>query len=573
MLKHAAAELLQPLVQLPMEELLRSLELPPKPELGDYAYPCFPLAKRRRQAAHLIAAEIAAQVNDQGRDGVRAEAAGGYVNLYFDPTVQAPKLLERMLQPDYGRLHTGAGKRVVIDMSSPNIAKPFGIGHLRSTVIGNALANLYKQAGYEVEKVNHLGDWGTQFGKLIAAYRHWGDEEALRRQPIEESLKLYVKFHEEAERHPELEDEAREWFRKLEQGDAETLALWSYFVDVSMEEFNRVYERLGVQFDHVLGESFYNDKMGAVVERLTELGLLEESDGAMVVRLDEEGMPPCLILKSNGTTIYPTRDLATAIYRKGMMGADKLLYVVGAEQQLHFRQVYAVLRKMGYAWAEDCEHVAFGLMTFNGKKMSTRRGKVVFLDEVLNEAVAKAMAIVEEKNPQSPDKESIAEAIGVGAIVFGDVKNSRMLSVDFQLEEALRFEGETAPYMQYTYARTLRLLEKGRDLDVTGGQDDAEAAAGPVQGLHLSGPEAWACVKTLSQFEETVAAAVQHNEPSLFVRLLLEAAKQFNRFYHHEPILVDDPEARRAKLALTAAVSNVLRQGLRIIGIQTPARI
>ncbi|MGG4398267.1 arginine--tRNA ligase [Paenibacillus thiaminolyticus] len=577
MLKHDAAELLQPFVQLPIEELLRSLELPPKPELGDYAYPCFPLAKQRRQAPHQIAAEIATQVNEQGRDGVRAEAAGGYVNLFFDPAAQAPKLLDRMLQPDYGRLQTGAGKRVVIDMSSPNIAKPFGIGHLRSTVIGNALANLYMQAGYEVEKVNHLGDWGTQFGKLIAAYKHWGDEEALRRQPIEESLKLYVKFHEEAEQQPELEDEAREWFRKLEQGDAETLALWSYFVDVSMEEFNRVYERLGVQFDHVLGESFYNDKMGAVVERLTELDLLEESDGAMVVRLDEEGMPPCLILKSNGTTIYPTRDLATAIYRKEVMGADKLLYVVGAEQQLHFRQVYAVLRKMGYTWAEDCEHVAFGLMTFNGKKMSTRRGKVVFLDEVLNEAVGKAEGIVEEKNPQSPDKESIAEAIGVGAIVFGDVKNSRMLSVDFQLDEALRFEGETAPYMQYTYARTLRLLEKGQEMNGTGAQDGAqdadEAADAPLQGLHLSGPEAWACVKTLSLFEETVAAAVQHNEPSLFVRMLLEVAKQFNRFYHNEPILVADPEARRAKLALTAAVSRILRQGLHIIGIRTPARI
>ena len=575
MLKVIAAKALAPMLNMSQEDIIESLEEPPRADMGDLAFPCFPLAKAWKRAPQQIAADVVKQVNEQhGGEGMRAEAAGGYVNVFFDPAVLSGALLHDMLQPTYGQPALGNGKRIVIDMSSPNIAKPFGIGHLRSTMIGNALMNLYRTAGYEVMNVNHLGDWGTQFGKLIAAYKHWGNDDLLQQKPIEESLKLYVQFHEEAERHPELEDEAREWFRKLEDGDEETVRLWTYFVDVSMKEFERVYERLGVGFDYVLGESFYNDKMDAVVKQLQEKGLLEESDGAMVVRLDEEGMPPCLILKSNGTTIYPTRDLATAIYRKEVMKADKLLYVVGAEQRLHFQQVFTVLGKMGYEWARDCKHVAFGLMTVDGKKMSTRRGKVVFLNEVLDEAKGKALAIVEEKNPTLHEKEQIAEAIGVGSIVFGDLKNSRTLSVDFSLDEALRFEGETGPYVQYTYARTVRLLEKGLETMGESGlekyaADQAKAAANP----YLAGKEAWACMKSLSQYEQIIASAIASNEPSILARYLLDVAKHFNRFYNHESILVENEAEKSAKLLLVAAVSRILQHGLHLLGMKTPKRV
>jgi arginyl-tRNA synthetase len=456
MLIAIAARLLAPHVSLSVEEIAVKLEIPPNPKLGDVAFPCFTLSKEFKLAPAVIAGQLAAAVNQLG-EGVRAETAGGYLNLFFDPVRWAGHIIDAAMADGYGRSEAGAGRHVVIDMSSPNIAKPFGIGHLRSTMIGNALVNLYRSAGCRVTSVNHLGDWGTQFGKLIAAYRHWGDRRKLEAEPIKESLRLYVKFHEEAE----AEDEARDWFRKLETGDEETQELWQFFVAESLKEFNRVYDRLGVSFDLLLGESFYNDKMGAVVQRLRDLSLLEESDGAQVVRLDELQMPPCLILKSDGTTIYPTRDLATAIYRKNELDADQLLYVVGAEQTLHFQQVFAVLRKMGADWQEQCRHVAFGLIKYEGRKMSTRKGKVVFLDEVLDEAVSKALGVIEAKNPALPQKEQVAEAIGVGAILFGDLKNRRMLSVDFNLEEALSFEGETGPYLQYTYARILSLLRKG----------------------------------------------------------------------------------------------------------------
>ncbi|MFW5435326.1 arginine--tRNA ligase [Paenibacillus apiarius] len=575
MLKDFAAKALAPMLNMPQADIIKSLEEPPKAEMGDLAFPCFPVAKAWKRAPQQIAADVVKLVNEQhGEEGIRAEAAGGYVNLFFDPAMLSAALLHSMLQPAYGQPALGHGKRIVIDMSSPNIAKPFGIGHLRSTMIGNALMNLYRTAGYEVMNVNHLGDWGTQFGKLIAAYKHWGNDELLQQQPIEESLKLYVQFHEEAECQPELEDEAREWFRKLEDGDEETVRLWTYFVDISMKEFERVYERLGVGFDYVLGESFYNDKMDAVVEQLQQKGLLEESDGALVVRLDEEGMPPCLILKSNGTTIYPTRDLATAIYRKEVMKADKLLYVVGAEQRLHFQQVFTVLKKMGYEWAGDCEHVAFGLMTVDGKKMSTRRGKVVFLNEVLDEAAGKAKAIVEEKSPSLHDKEQIAEAIGAGSVVFGDLKNSRTLSVDFSLDEALRFEGETGPYLQYTYARTARLLEKGLETMGASGlekyaAEQAKAAANP----YVAGKEAWACTKTLSQYEQIIVSAIASNEPSILARYLLDVAKQFNRFYNHEAILVENEAEKSAKLVLVAAASRILQHGLHLLGMKTPQRV
>lgn len=570
MLMQWAADCLKPLVPLDAAQIERLMERPPRPELGDAAFPCFALAKQLKQAPQAIAADIAAKL--RGKEGeIRAVAEGPYVNLFFEPAAWGPRILKEALLPAYGRSAEGRGTKVAIDMSSPNIAKPFGVGHLRSTMIGNALANLYRASSYDVVTVNHLGDWGTQFGKLIAAFKRWGDKASLERDPIRESLKLYVKFHDELEEEPELDEEARAWFRKLEEGDEEAGALRRYFVDASLQEFDRVYARLGISFDYVLGESFYNDKMTAVVDTLSERGLLEDSDGAKVVRLDAQGMPPCLIMKSDGTTIYATRDLATAFYRTRELGADRLLYVVGSEQSLHFQQVFAVLDALEAGWADRCEHVAFGLMKFEGKKMSTRRGKVVFLDDVLDEAVRKAEAIIAEKNPELPHAAEVAAAVGVGAIVFGDLKNSRQLEVNFSLEDALRFEGETGPYVQYTYARAVSLLDKGLQLypNEYGGDDQDDG----IRPEALVGHLAWECLKQLTEYPDAIRSAVRENEPSILARYLLETSKKFNRYYRHERVLSGDEEESRTRLLLTAAIAGVLKSGLALLGIQAPRQL
>ncbi|WP_274648505.1 arginine--tRNA ligase [Paenibacillus humicola] len=568
LLKWAAAKL-EGIVPLPEDNIYALLELPPRPELGDAAFPCFTLARPLAKPPARIAAELAERLNGAGGEGIRAEAAGPYLNLFFEPACWGPKLMEAALDPAFGTSDRRAGERVVIDLSSPNIAKPFGVGHLRSTMIGSALARLYRASGYDVVTVNHIGDWGTQFGKLLEAYLRWGDEEALKRDPIRESLKLYVRFHEEAERDPQLEEEGRRRFWMLENGDPEALRLWRFFVTFSMEEFERVYARLGVTFDHTLGESFYNGKMDAVVRRLAELGLLEESDGAQVVRLDDKAMPPCLIVKSDGTTIYGLRDLATALYRRREMGADRLLYVVGAEQSLHFSQVFEVLRRMGEPWAEQCRHIAFGLMKLEGRKMSTRRGQVVYLDDVLDEAVRRAEAIIAEKNPSLRERRETAEAVGIGAVVFGDLKNGRMLEVDFSLDEALRFEGETGPYVQYAAARAYRLL----DASGLAPESSFVPAAARHDGPSLTAPSAWDLLKALGAYPEAVAEAVRLNEPSVLARYLLDAAKRFNRFYHQERIMTSDAEETAAKLRLAAACAGVLESGLGMLGIRAPRQI
>jgi len=549
-------------LSLPADQLQGLLESPPRQDWGDAALPCFFLAKSLGKSPALIAQELAGRIQ---LPGLRFEARGPYLNVFADRAAFGEKLLGGVLGEAFGSSSIGEGRRVVIDMSSPNIAKPFSVGHLRSTMIGNSLYRIYKAAGYEPVSVNHLGDWGTQFGKQIAAYKRWGDPEAVARNPIQESLALYVRFHEEAEKAPELEDEARDWFRKLEQGDAEARSLWSYFVEVSLAEFRRMYDRLGVAFDHYLGESFYNDKMDAVVQELQDKKLLVESDGAQVVRLEEMGMPPCLILKSDGTTIYGIRDLATAIYRRECMQGDQLLYVVGAEQSLHFRQVFGVLRLMGREWAEDCAHIAFGMMKYEGRKMSTRKGRIVFLEDVLDEAVARARTIIEEKRPDLPDKDAVAEAVGIGAIIFGDLKNNRLNDVDFVLEDAVNFDGETGPYVQYTHARTQSVLERGGFTP--------DKAQMPVDGQYLSGDDAWALLKELSAFPNVLEKAVHQNEPSVIARYLLDACKLFNRFYHHERILADDAAERQAKLHLTFATGTLLRKGLYLLGMQAPEQI
>jgi len=566
MLLNQASVILAPCLDLPPEDVLTKLEVPPEPSMGDVSLPCFSFAKTLRQPPGAIAERLAGMLN-AGRDNLRAEVAGGYLNLFFHGAHWKEEFVNRALDENYGRSSFGAGRRVVIDMSSPNIAKPFGIGHLRSTMIGNALVRLYRATGHEVFNVNHIGDWGTQFGKLIVAYLKWGDKQTLDRAPIQESLRLYVEFHKRAELEPSLEDEAREAFAKLERGDPAMRELWQYFVDESLKEFRRVYERLGVSFDSYAGESFYNDKIDPVVRRLEELALLEEDAGARIVRLEEEGHPPCLILKKDGSTIYAVRDLATAIYRKEELRADEILYVVGAEQSLHFQQVFSVLKKMGHEWSSDCHHVPFGLITFGGKKMSTRKGKVVMLEEVLDEAAERALRIIDGKNPGLANKEAVAEAVGVGAIIFGDLKHHRQLSVDFDLEEAVSFEGETGPYLQYTHARIRTLLGKGNYEKRRDHQS--------VDGKHLSSESAWTCVKTLCGYEAAIRDAVRTNEPYVVAKYLLALAKDFNRFYNSGKILNGEGDEAEivSKLGLSAAVAAVLRDGLMLLGIQVPAEM
>ncbi len=560
MLTTKVVQLLKEHLPLTEDKIKEMIEVPPNSKMGDLAFPCFTLAKELRKAPAAIAQEIAEKICG---DEVKAVPTGPYLNFFFDHAILAEEIVAEVGKESFGKQNIGQGKRVIIEMSSPNIAKPFGIGHLRSTMIGNALYHLYKTLGYDALRINHLGDWGTQFGKQIVAYKRWGDAEKIKQNPIQEFLNIYVKFHEEAEAHPELEDEARLWFKKLEDGDPEAHALWQYFIDESLQEFKRMYEKLGVDFDHYMGESFYSDKMYAVVQALKEKGLLEESEGAQVVRLDDEDMPPCIILKSDGSTIYATRDLATAIYRRDHLQAEEIIYVVGAEQSLHFRQVYSVLKKMGHEWAKGCEHVAFGLMKFEGRKLSTRRGHVIFLEEVLDEAVERARQIIEEKNPNLPDKVAVAEAVGIGAIIFGDLKNTRIHEINFSLDDALNFDGETGPYVQYTFARTQSVLEKA------GGTPIATA----INGNFIAGDDAWQLLKDLIDYPNVLERTLERNEPSLLARYLLELAKDFNRFYHNERIVVDDPQERNAKLRLTMLTGRILQAGLQILGLKTPTKI
>ncbi|WP_458119093.1 arginine--tRNA ligase [Paenibacillus sp. Z6-24] len=583
-----AIAMLQKVTEMEVEELTKLLETPPSVEMGDLAFPCFVLAKSWRRAPQQIAAELCSRIREQPAYAhIHVTAAGAYVNMHWDRTISSTALLERIADQQHYQLQVGGGQRIIIDMSSPNIAKPFGVGHLRSTVIGAALYRMYRAAGYEALRVNHIGDWGTQFGKQITAHLRWSDPVQMEQNPIGEALRVYIKFHDEAAEHPELEDEARDWFRKLESGDPQALELWRYFVDVSMASLDRMYERLGVEFDAVLGESFYNDKMPAVVDRLRELDLLEESDGALVVRLDEQDMPPCLIIKSDGTTIYPTRDLATAIYRKEMMHGDRLVYVVGGEQALHFRQVFAVLRKMGYNWAEDCIHVPFGLMKVNGKKMSTRKGKVVFLEEVLDEAVQQAARIIEEKNPSLPDKQEVARQVGVGAIIFNDLKNNRQNGIDFSLEEAVSFEGETGPYVQYAYARIqsiLRRVEQNNESaeQPTGEEVAQQSASEAVEPSDSSAAveepsgwtdTAWELLCHLAGYDSELERAVRLHEPSIMARYALQTARLFNQFYSHNRILDCPPAWREQRLQLSRQTGEYLARLMELLGMQAPQQM
>lgn len=555
MYMNESAKILSMYLPLEHSEIQVLLERPRNVNHGDVSFPCFILASKLKKSPNLIASNVAQEISNPFFSKV--VAVGGYVNIFLNQTIVFNKVMNEMMKKkeEYGSNQSGEGKRIVIDMSSPNIAKPFSMGHLRSTVIGNSIGYLYEKSGYHVTRINYLGDWGTQFGKLIAAYKKWGSDELIRANPIKELLELYVKFHEEAEQNPLLNSEGRKWFKQLEEGNETALYIWEWFKDLSLVEFERIYHLLGVHFDSDQGESFYNDKMVSIVEELKEKDLLIESDGAQIVSLNEVDLPPCLIIKGDGATLYATRDLASIFYRKKTYKFDKAIYVVGQEQSLHFKQVREVLKKMNYPWYDQLVHVPFGFILKDGKKMSTRKGKVVLLDEVLQEAISLAKNNIEEKNPTADDKDVIAKAVGIGAVIFHDLKHNRNHDFEFSLSEMLAFEGETGPYLQYTYARIQSLLKKGNYIF--------------AENLDYHDKEAWEIVKILSRFPEVIKKACTEHEPSLLARLLLDLAKEYNSYYHAIKI-IDHSGIQQARLKLSFSVGMVIKEGLRLLGISSP---
>ncbi|MBU5337364.1 arginine--tRNA ligase [Intestinibacter bartlettii] len=548
---------------LTLEEIVALIEVPPNKEMGDFAFPCFKLAKVFRKAPNMIAADLAENIEAKGAIS-KVMPLGGYVNFFVNKSQLAETVINDVLtkKEKYGHTDLGQDKAVVIDFSSPNIAKPFHIGHIRTTVIGNALYKIYDSQGYNVVRVNHLGDYGTQFGKLIVAFKLWGSKEAVEANPIPELLKLYVKFHEEAEEKPEMEDEARAWFTKLENGDEEAKALWQWFRDESLKEFARVYDLLDIEFDSYAGESFYSDKMDVVIEQLKEKGLLVQSQGTNVVDLEEYNMPPALITKNDGSTLYMTRDLAAAIYRKNTYDFDKCIYVVGSQQSLHFQQLFKVLELMGYEWSKDLIHVPFGMVALEEGTMSTRKGRVVFLEDVLKQAVEKTKEIVLSKNPNAKNVEQIAKQVGVGAVVFQELSNSRIKDYTFSWSRTLSFEGETGPYVQYTHARCCAVLRKAE-----------EEVTKDINYDLLSEGDGAEVLKVIGSFNKSILAAMRKNEPHIITRFVLDLAQAFNKFYHDNPILVEDAELRKARLALVAATRQTIENALALLGMHAPERM
>ncbi|MDU5508115.1 arginine--tRNA ligase [Finegoldia magna] len=543
------------------EEISDLIEIPPNSDMGDYAFPVFKLAKTFRKAPNLIAEELAKK--EFSNENIKKIAnVGPYVNFFVDNSKLVESVLTEAVKDDFGSSHIGVGKNVVFDFSSTNIAKPFHIGHLRSTVIGNAIRNIMKYQGFNTTGVNYIGDYGTQFGMMISAYLKWGDEDKINADPIKELLNLYVKYNKIAKEDETYMDEARDWFDKLEKKDPTAVKLWSWFREISLKEFQRVYDLLGVEFDNFNGESFHSQFIGDALEAIDKKNLLEESDGAMIINLDDENLPPVLIKKSNGSSTYLTRDIATAKYRKKTYNFYKNVYVVASQQKLHFEQLRAVLKKMGFDWWNDCEHVSFGMVSMKDGSMKTREGKVIFLEDVLNRAIDKTKSIIEERNPNLENKEEVAKQVGVGAVIFQDLFNNRIKDYTFDWDQVLNFDGETGPYTQYTFARSCSILDKGEfelkdnskfDLLV----DDTEIDI----------------VKHLSKFEEVLLNATEKYEPSFLTRYTVELAKLFNKFYANCPINTVEDELKYQRLYLTYSVNKCLKLSLSLLGIEAPVRM
>ena len=558
--KSEIAKLIAGAANLDEKEIVQSIEIPPETDMGDFAFPCFRLAKIMKQSPPVIAENIRAQI-DMPEFLDRIVVNGPYLNFFVNRSFYAKVVMAEISQKGdkFGSCDIGGGGCVVIDYSAPNVAKPFHIGHLRSTVIGHALYNIHNFLGYRSFSINYLGDWGTQFGKIITAYEHWGSDEEIKAGGISALLKLYVKFHDEAEKDPAFDDEARSWFVKMEQGDEYALKLWKWFFDVSMEEYQKIYTRLDITFDSYDGESFYNDKMMPAVEEMKEKNILKKDDGAMIVDLEEHKMPPCLILRRDGGTLYPTRDIASVMYRKKEYNFVKALYVTGNEQNLHFAQWFKVVELMGYEWAKDqLVHVPFGLINFAQGKLSTRKGNVILMEKFLDDAVSKIKEVIEQKNPDLANKEQVAEQVGIGAVIFNDLYNNRIKDIEFSWERMLNFEGETGPYVQYTHARCNSVLNKAA-VDFS----DADAAK-------LTNDDEFELIKTLYAFPEKIIDAANKYEPFVISRHIMQVAQAYNKFYHSNNILRSDEDIMKARLLLTKCTKNVISTGLGLLGIKSP---
>ncbi len=561
-MKEQIIQLIATVADLDQETVANLLEIPPKADMGDYAFPCFQLAKTLRKAPPMIAAEIAEKITDvEILDHV--EVKGAYVNFFLKKEMFVKSMIEQEDVDNFGSSTIGEGKTICIDYSSPNVAKNFHVGHLRTTIIGNSLYKIYSKLGYKVERINHLGDWGTQFGKLIVAYKSWGSKEAVEKDGVAELMRLYVKFHEEAEKDDSLNDQAREWFNQMEQGNQEALEIWQWFVDISLKEYKGTYELLNMEFDHYLGESFYRDKTADVVKRLQDAGLLKESQGAQIVDLEEYDMAPCLITKKDGSSIYATRDLAAIFYRKERWNFEKCLYVTGQEQKLHFAQVFKVVELLGNDWAKDSlVHIPYGLVSLEGAKLSTRSGNIIYAEDILLEAIDKVTGIIAEKNPDLADQDEVAKIVGVGAIIFHDLYNQRIKDVSFKWDKVLNFDGETGPYVQYTYCRCASILrtvsyDENADIDYS----------------LLLDEEAIALIREINRFPEVVLDAAERYEPSVVARFAMDVAQSFSRFYNACRVNVEDEKLRNARAKLVALTKKTLKDALDLLGIQCPEQM
>lgn len=546
-----------------MSDIMASIEIPPRPDMGDFAFPCFRLAKVLRKAPNMIAADIKEAIGDV--DFIeKIDVAGAYLNFYIKKDVFVKTMIEAANTDDFGKSDIGEGQTICIDYSSPNVAKNFHVGHLRTTIIGNSLYKIHSKLGYNVVRINHLGDWGTQFGKLIVAYKAWGSKEAVEKDGISELMKLYVKFHEEADKNPELVDEARAWFNKMENGDEEALSIWQWFKDISLVEYKRTYNLLGMDFDYYLGESFYRDKCQAVVDKVKAAGLLKESEGAMIVDLSDYDMAPCIITKKDGSSIYATRDLAAIFYRKDTYHFSKCLYVTGQEQKLHFAQVFKVVELLGNEWAKDqLVHIPYGLVSLEGAKLSTRSGNIIYAEDILKDAIAKSLEIITEKSPNLPNKEDVAKKVGVGAVLFNDLYNQRIKDVIFNWDKILNFDGETGPYVQYTYARCASVFRKVGAVELPAEIDYSVLTDDATMNL----------LKDLTRFPEVIKEAADKYEPFMIARFAVSVAQHFNKFYHDCQINVEEENVKMARLKVVDVTMKVIKSALDLLGIECPEQM
>ncbi len=549
------------------EDISALIEIPPKPELGDFAFPCFRLAKTMRKAPQMIASDIKEAIGDV--DFLQEiSVQGAYLNFFIKKDIFVKSMIDSASDDNFGGSTLGQGKTICIDYSSPNVAKNFHVGHLRTTIIGNSLYKIYSKLGYDVKRINHLGDWGTQFGKLIVAYKAWGNEEAVKKDGVGELMKLYVKFHDEAKEKPELNDEARAWFVKMEQGDQEALDIWQWFKDISLIEYKRTYDLLGMDFDYYLGESFYRDKTDDVVKRLTDGNLLSESEGAKIVDLEAYDMAPCLILKNDGSSIYATRDLAAIFYRKETHNFEKCLYVTGQEQKLHFAQVFKVVELLGNEWAKDqLVHIPYGLVSLEGAKLSTRSGNIIYAEDILLEAVSKVKEIImdnmEKKGQEIPDVDKTAKMVGVGAVLFNDLYNQRIKDVSFSWDKLLNFNGETGPYVQYTYARCSSIL---RNID----NIDTESA---IDYSLITDADSIDLLKEINRFPQVVLDAADKYEPSQIARFAVAVAQSFNKFYNANRINIEDTAIKNARATLVKLTRKTIKEAMALLGIDCPEQM